>query len=99
MKFFNMGILNWENIKELDLSWNSLYFSDSYFTATNVENIQLNNVKFLNSNVSFEIFIDSKIKYLDFSNNNFSKDQFQIFDNLSNIVSFKLSKVNFKKIL
>jgi len=95
---FDMLILNWVKILELDLSFNSLNLNETshFLDAFNkIENYSLENVKFCQqSNMSIRIFINTNIKYLDFSGNYFKRNDFKMFDNLTNLISLELRQVN-----
>ena len=109
MDTFDMSILNWETLQELDLSFNRLSFdADSlrHESFEKMREIRAENVSLLRSNASLEIFLNSNIKTLDFSNNYFKMDSFKMFDNLSRITSMRLknthlhsmSEINFRNL-
>jgi hypothetical protein len=95
LKTFKMKLVPWENILEMDLSFNNLDFDAFNLNdlGENINFIKLQNVSILNMrNFSFKFFLNQKITTLDFSNN-FIED-FTILDDLLSLVSFELIKVN-----
>ena len=95
LEYFEMNSLNWYNLSEVDLSFNRLDFNkfDIANTFQNLDHLDLANVAIVQKNISIEIFLNSKLNYLDLSGHNFSTNNFKIFDNLPNLATFKLRKV------
>jgi Leucine-rich repeat (LRR) protein len=93
---FEMKSLNWKNVLETDLSFNTLDFegfNDTSGFSQNLNFLKIQNVSILNfEKFSFEIFLNSKIKIIDFSNNRI--ENFKIFNNLQNLISLELRRVN-----
>ena len=93
LESFKMKLINWTNIWEMDLSFNKLDFDslNQNVLSSNMSLIKLRNISIRNFwNFSLKIFLNQKITVLDFSNNYI--EDFAIFDNLENLVSFELTK-------
>ena len=86
-----------ESLKELDLSLlNNVAISNKEL-LTNIEWINLSNSKL--KNVSFDLFLSNSTKFVDFSLNHFSCDDFKMFKVLgNNMETLKLSRTNLQQI-
>jgi len=96
-----MKSLNWENILEVDLSFNTLDFEDFNNNAScfnqNLNFLKIQNVSILNfEKFSFEIFLNPRITTIDLSNNRI--ENFKILNNLHELISLELRRVNLESI-
>lgn len=97
LKTFDMSLLKWESLVELDLSFNWLNFNESNIGITKIASLKLENVSFQNLNYSFFVFLNANIEYLDLSANNYlANDDFLILNSLLNIKKIMLRSVGLK---
>jgi Leucine-rich repeat (LRR) protein len=90
---FDLNVLNSESIQELDLSFNNISLTSLEFKAKSIKKIVLEKVNFVGSRkIDFKNFLDPILEYLDYSNNRLN--DFEIFDNLTNLITLKLKNVN-----
>ena len=94
----NINSLNFsKSLKELDLSFLVNVSISNKEILSNIEWINLSNSNLLN--VSFDLFLSNSTKFVDFSLNHFSCDDFKMFKVLGNkMETLKLSQTNLQEI-
>ena len=86
-----------ENLKDLDLSFLYNFSISNQELLADIEWINLSNTKLLN--ISFDLFLSSSTKFVDFSFNQFSWDDFKMFKVLGNkMAALKLSQTNLQQL-
>ena len=99
LDMFDLSSLNAANVTHLDLSFNFLTNSASFPRRfLKLESLRLRNVTFLQSTLSFDLFMNERIQILDLSCNDLSDSHLAMLTNLRRVTSLELRHVGLRNL-